>query len=55
MDWASIGAARAEHRYTTGMHQSRCTSPHDDDMVTALVTFAGEFYIPSCLSQIDLV
>lgn len=34
MDWALIGAARAGHRYTTGMHQSRCTSPHDDDEVT---------------------
>lgn len=38
MDWAFIGGARAGHRYTTGMHQSKCTSPHDDDVVKPLLS-----------------
>lgn len=54
MDWAFIGAARAGHRYTTGMHQSKCTSPHDD-VVNALLSMGGCMYIPSSLSQKLLV
>lgn len=54
MDWAFIGAARAGHRYTTGMHQSKCTSPHDD-VVNPLLSMGSCMYIPSSLSQKVLV
>lgn len=54
MDWAFIGAARAGHRYTTSMHQSKCTSPHDD-VVNPLLSMGSCMYIPSSLSQKVLV